>query len=85
MLDRCLYLISDRIDEIEKIVVDKKVFDIKKKALNKLENIDDEAEDSNEDEKITKIKANERLKFRKIASEKIEEFMYNNRDIIKTR
>ena len=84
MLDRCLCLISDRMDELDKIVTDKKVFNIKKKALDKLENVnsEDEAENSDEDEKITMQKINNRQKFRKQASEKIEESLYNNRDLI---
>ena len=87
MLDRCLCLISDRMDEIEKIVVDKKTLNIKKKALDKLENInsENEASDSDEDKQTTKLKAIERQKFRKKASDKIEEFLYNNRDLINTK
>jgi hypothetical protein len=87
MLDRCLYLISDRMDEIEKIVVDKRIFDIKKKVLDKLENIgiEDEVDSSDEDVNAIKSKAIEIHKFRKKASDKIEEFMYNNRDIVKTK
>lgn len=86
MMDKCLYLISDRMDELENLVVDKKTFGIKKKALDRLENIniDDEVNDE-EDENIAKIKALERQKFRKKASNKIEEFMYNNRNIIKDK
>jgi hypothetical protein len=84
MLDRCLCLISDRMDEIEKIVVDKKTFNIKKKALDRLENInsDDEAENSDEDENITRLKILDRQKSRKKASDKITEILHNNRDLI---
>lgn len=84
MLDRCLYLISDRMDFLEKLVVDKKTFGIKKKALDKLENVnsDDEAEDTDEDEKITIKKATDRQKFRKHASDIIENLLYDNRDLI---
>ena len=84
MLDRCLYLISDRMDELQSIVKDKQTFNIKKKALDKLENVnlEDEAEDSNEDEKITLQKAFKREQFRKQASEKIEESLYNNRKLV---
>jgi hypothetical protein len=84
MLDRCLYLISDRMDDLEKLVVDKKTFGIKKKALDKLENVnsDDEAEDTDEDEKITIKKTNDRQKFRKQASDIIENLLYDNRDVI---
>ena len=44
MLDRCLYLISDRMDELQSIVKDKQTFNIKKKALDRLENVNLELE-----------------------------------------
>jgi len=84
MLDKCLYLISDRMDDLEKIVSDHYTFNIKKKTLNRLENVnsDDEADDSDEDEKVIKIRIDDRKNFRKFASEKIEESLYNNKDVI---
>jgi hypothetical protein len=84
MLDKCLYLISDRMDDLEKIVSDHYTFNIKKKTLNRLENVnsDDEADDTDEDEKVIKIRIDDRKNFRKFASEKIEESLYNNKDII---
>jgi hypothetical protein len=84
MLDKCLYLISDRMDELEKIVSDHYTFNIKKKTLDKLENInsDEELDESEDDEKVIKNKVEDRKNFRKFASEKIEESLYNNKDII---
>ena len=56
MLDKCLYLISDRMDELEKIVSDHYTFNIKKKTLDRLENInsDEELDGSEDDEKAIK-------------------------------
>lgn len=71
-------------DELENIVVDKQTFNIKKKALDRLENIElkDEVVELDEDKKITLHKASIRQIFRKQTSDKIEEFLYNNRDLV---
>jgi hypothetical protein len=84
MLDRCLCLISDRMYALQSIVKDKRMFNIKKKALDELENIklEDEVDDSNEDDKITLQKVSYVEQFRKQASEKIEESLYNNRKLV---
>jgi hypothetical protein len=76
MLDRCLCLISDRMDELEKLVTDSKTFNIKKKTINRLEIVVSD----DEDEPI-KTK-NENKNFRSHASSKIEESLYNNKDIV---
>lgn len=78
MLDRCLCLISDRMDELEKLVTDSKTFNIKKRTITKLEN-----EDSDDTDDILQIKIKEDKKnFRSYASSKIEESLYNNKDIV---
>ena len=82
MLDRCLYLISDRMDDLEKIVIDKKTFGIKKKAIERLEDIDSNDSGDSENLDINHQKALEHHKFRKQASEIIEDLLYNNRDLV---
>jgi len=84
MLDRCLCLISDRMDELEKLVTDKKTFGIKKKTIDRLEDInsDNEAEITGEDYAIVKARNEDRKNFRLFASDKIEESLYNNKDVI---
>ena len=71
-------------NELEKIVSDHYTFNIKKKTLDRLENInsDEELDGSEDDEKAIKNKVEDRKNFRKFASEKIEETLYNNKDII---
>jgi hypothetical protein len=83
MLDRCLCLISNRMEQLEKIVVDKKRFSKRQETFNKLEKIDSDEEISNssEDEKEIQQKINNRRLFRKQASDKIEETLYNERKL----
>lgn len=81
MLDRCLCLISDRMDELEELVADKKTFGIKKKTIDKLEDIEDE-DDYDSDSDTQKSNIEDRKNFRIFASNKIEESLYNNKDVI---
>jgi hypothetical protein len=74
MLDRCLYLMSDRMDELTKLVTDIKTFNIKRKAIDKLENVNS---DDEEHENVVGRKF-----FRNSASNQIEESLYNNKDNI---
>ena len=81
MLDRCLCLISDRMDELEELVTDKKTFSIKKKTIDRLEDIDSDYDDDF-DENIIKANIEDKKNFRVFVSNKIEESLYNNKDII---
>ena len=86
LLDKCLFIITERLDEIkETLPYDKKLLGIKLKALDRLENKDpnDEPEYSEEDDILIQSRIEDRKNFRKMASDKIEEVLYNNKDKIK--
>jgi len=86
LLDKCLFIITERLDEIkETLSYDKKLLGIKLKALDRLENKDpnDELEYSEEDDILIQSRIEDRKNFRKMASDKIEEVLYNNKDKIK--
>ena len=86
LLDKCLFVITERLDEIkESLPHDKKLLGIKLKTLDRLENKDpeDEAEYSEEDDRVVRSRIEDRKNFRKMARDKIKEVLYNNRNIIK--